>query len=241
MFVWLIPCDVSIKIAISVVKIARVNRPSVNVVPQLSTSKHCCRQNLISCRVPLIKKIVYAKWHQLTTGFGNNKVSYDRIYNHSKASHKKLKWGIPFALPSLSMELFGRQTWYYTGNTNWGPVSTVGTVDLFIEVGFNTIMYYVLRQPAQWEDQCSLTQGHWAPSQYPRYRAIGRYVRFYVVYVKFCVFWYPICPNCEEKKFLLSPVRKSPARKYGFLLRLFFLTFRFIMSAISFFIRYHPV
>jgi len=52
------------------------------------------------------------------------------------------------------------------------------------EVGFNTIMYYVLwSQPSEKTNALSLRDRQ-APGQYCQYRAIGRYVRFYEVYVK---------------------------------------------------------
>jgi hypothetical protein len=52
------------------------------------------------------------------------------------------------------------------------------------EVGFNTIMYYVLwSQPSEKTNALSLRDRQ-APGQYRQYLAIGRYVRFYDVYVK---------------------------------------------------------
>jgi hypothetical protein len=41
-------------------------------------------------------------------------------------------------------------------------------------------MFYA-SQPSE---KTNLTQGHQTPGQYQQYRAIGRYIRFYVIYVK---------------------------------------------------------
>jgi hypothetical protein len=53
------------------------------------------------------------------------------------------------------------------------------------EVGFNTIMYYVLwmSKPSEKTNALSLRDRR-APGLYQQYWAIGRYVRFYYVYVK---------------------------------------------------------
>jgi hypothetical protein len=54
----------------------------------------------------------------------------------------------------------------------------------YAEVGFNTTKYYVLwSQPSEKTNALSLRDRQ-APDQYHQYRAIGRYIRFYDIYVK---------------------------------------------------------
>jgi hypothetical protein len=54
----------------------------------------------------------------------------------------------------------------------------------YAEVGFNTIMYYVLRHQSSEKTNALSLRDIRAPSQYYQYRAIWRYVRFYDVYIK---------------------------------------------------------
>jgi hypothetical protein len=54
----------------------------------------------------------------------------------------------------------------------------------YAEVGFNTIMYYVLEQQASGKANSLSLRDRREPSQYYQYRAIPRYIRFYDIYVK---------------------------------------------------------
>jgi hypothetical protein len=63
-------------------------------------------------------------------------------------------------------------------------VNTCTGDSCYAEVGFNTIMYYVLEQQASEKTNALSLRGKQEPGQYYQYRAIWRYVRFYDAYVK---------------------------------------------------------
>ena len=102
------------------------------------------------------------------------------------AEYPEGTWRLPgLQGPSVRHWLLIRQPCTASDNTGKAiDVIKCKGASCYAEVGFNTIMYYVLwHQPSEKTNALSLRDRR-EPSQYYQYQAIPRYISFYNVYVK---------------------------------------------------------